>query len=54
MSNLSNAIEHLGEAQEYVEFEAEITVTYRAGSLSLLADRIRQCKEDLVELAEQE
>ena len=53
MSNLSEAIEYLGDAEEAVNTEAEIDET-NFNMLLEIVDRIRQCKGDLEGLVEEE
>jgi len=53
MSNLSDAIEHLEDAEEAVDTEAEIDEA-RGAELLEIEDRIRQCKHNLEELAGEE
>lgn len=50
MSNLSEAIEYLGNAQEAVDAEAEIDLP-NAATLLEIVDQIRQCRGRLEELA---
>ena len=52
MSNLSDAIEHLEDAEEFVDTEAEID-EHKRGDLLAMVDQIRQCKHDLQELEEE-
>lgn len=47
---LDKAIEYLEDAEEIVDTEAEIDES-KTTALLALADRIRQCKYDLQELA---
>jgi len=53
MSNLSDAIEHLENAEELVDSEAEIDDSKRPALLAMV-DQIRQCRGDLEELAEED
>jgi len=53
MSNLTDAIEHLEDAEEAVDTEAEIDEAKRTELLAMV-DQIRQCKHDLEELAGEE
>lgn len=50
MSNLSDAIQCLREAEELVDTEAEID-EFKTNALLEMADRIRVCMYDLLELA---
>lgn len=50
---LDEAIERLEDAEEIVDTEAEIDES-KATALLAIADRIRQCKHDLQELAEED
>lgn len=53
MSNLSEAIDYLEDAAEFVDTEAEIDET-NCNTLLEIADRIKQCIYDLQELAGKE
>ena len=53
MSNLSDAIEYLDDAIEILDTEAEIDETKTIALLEM-ADRIRVCRNDLRELADEE
>lgn len=52
MSNVSDAIEHLEDAKEIIDTEAEIDESKEAALLAM-ADRILQCIYDLRELVEE-
>jgi len=53
MSNLSDAIELLEDAEDLVDTEAEIDDS-KSTALLEMVDQIRQCKHDLQELAGEE
>lgn len=53
MSNISNAIEYLEDAEEVVDTEAEIDGA-NAATLLEIVDQIRQCRGRLEELVEEE